>query len=64
MQIKNSEIKSLSVEELQSTISDKEKAFKRLKFAHAISPIENPMQIRFARKELARLKTELTSKTK
>ncbi len=60
----NAEIKALPVEELQSTISEKEKALQKLKFAHAISPIENPMQIKAARRELARLKTELTSKTK
>ena len=59
----NTEIKALTVEELQSTISEQEKALQKLKFAHAISPIENPMQIRIARRELARLKTELTSKT-
>jgi len=60
----NTEIKSLTVEELQSTIGEQEKALQKLKFAHAISPLENPMQIRVARKELARLKTELTAKTK
>ena len=61
--MKNSEIKALTVEELNSTIADKEKDLQKLKFAHAISPIENPMQIKFARKELARLKTELSAKS-
>lgn len=60
----NAEIKALTVDELNSTIADKEKAIQKLKFAHAISPVENPMQIKEARRELARLKTELTSKTK
>jgi large subunit ribosomal protein L29 len=34
----------------------------KLKFAQAISPIENPMKIRESRKLIARLKTELRAK--
>jgi large subunit ribosomal protein L29 len=33
-----------------------------MKLAHAISPIENPIQIRDMRKTIARLETELTLK--
>ncbi|MGH2565963.1 MAG: 50S ribosomal protein L29 [Ginsengibacter sp.] len=32
---------------------------KKIGFAHAISPLENPMSIRGLRKDIARLKTEL-----
>jgi len=35
---------------------------KKLEFAHAISPLENPMSIRSLRKDIARLKTELRSR--
>ena len=35
---------------------------KKLEFANAISPLENPMSIRDLRKDLARLKTELKKK--
>jgi large subunit ribosomal protein L29 len=35
---------------------------KKLEFAHAISPLENPMSIRGLRKDIARLKTELKKK--
>ena len=62
--MKNSEIRELSIEQLKTTIADSELALQKLKFAHAISPIENPMLIRTARRDLARLKTELTSKLK
>jgi len=33
-----------------------------LEFAHAISPLENPMSIRALRKDIARLKTALGEK--
>jgi large subunit ribosomal protein L29 len=60
--MKNSEIKSLTAEELKEKISVEEESLQKMKFAHAISPIENPMKIRHARKFIARLKTELNAK--
>ena len=41
--MKNSEIRSLSVEEINQKIAGEKEALQKLKFAHAISPIENPM---------------------
>tara|TARA_B100000401_G_C52386311_1_gene522042 strand:- start:272 stop:466 length:195 start_codon:yes stop_codon:yes gene_type:complete len=32
----------------------------KMKISHAVSPIENPMQIKFARKSVARIMTELS----
>lgn len=60
--MKNSEIHSLTVEELQEKITTEVVAYDKLKFSHAISPIENPMQIRKSRKLIARLKTALNAK--
>lgn len=60
--MKNSEIKSLSLAELQEKIAVEQDALQRLKFGHAISPIENPSKINKSRKLLARLKTELRAK--
>ncbi|MFN3402928.1 MAG: 50S ribosomal protein L29 [Cytophagaceae bacterium] len=61
--MKNSDIKSLSVEELKDKIASEQEALSKLKFAHAISPIENPSKIRQTKKSIARLKTELSAKT-
>lgn len=55
-------IQTLSVEDLQARIKEDELRLKKLEFAHAISPLENPMNIRNLRRELARLKTELKKK--
>ena len=61
--MKNSEIKALSTEELKDKIATSAKTLQTLKFGNAISPIENPMQIRDVRRFVARLKTELHSRT-
>ena len=60
--MKNSEIRALSVEELKEKLSTEKEALQKLKFAHAISPIENPMKIKDTRKLIARLSTELRAK--
>ena len=55
-------LKEMSEAELKSKIEEDELRIKKLKFAHAVSPLENPMNIRGVRKDLARLKTELRKK--
>lgn len=60
--MKQSEIKDLSAAELQEKLNQTKKAYADLKMAHAISPIENPLQIRIVRRTVARLATELTKR--
>jgi large subunit ribosomal protein L29 len=55
-------IHSLNEQDLQARIKEDELRLKKLEFAHAISPLENPMSIRTLRREIARLKTELKKK--
>ena len=55
-------IQGLNDQDLEARIKEDELRLKKLEFAHAISPLENPMSIRNLRRELARLKTELKKK--
>lgn len=57
-----SRLKGMSEEDLQARIAEDELRIKKLKFAHAVSPLENPMTIRGVRKDIARMKTELQSR--
>jgi large subunit ribosomal protein L29 len=52
-------IKDLPETDLRAKIQEDELRLKKLEFAHAITPLENPMSIRDLRKDLARLKTTL-----
>jgi large subunit ribosomal protein L29 len=60
--MKQSEIKELSTAELQEKLSDTKKTYADLKTTHAISPLENPIQLRSVRRSVARLATELTNR--
>jgi large subunit ribosomal protein L29 len=55
-------MKDLNESDLKARIQEDELRLKKLEFAHAISPLENPMSIRALRKDVARLKTSLTQK--
>jgi large subunit ribosomal protein L29 len=58
----NKSIKDLNTNDLKTRISEDQLRLKKLEFAHAISPLENPMSVRALRRDIARLKTELKRK--
>lgn len=60
--MKQSEIKELSTAELLEKLSETKKSYTDLKMAHAISPLENPIQLRNVRRNVARIATELTNR--
>jgi large subunit ribosomal protein L29 len=60
--MKSTEIKELNVNELREKIGSEKDTLRKLKFAHQVSAIENPMKIKETRKLIARLNTELRVK--
>jgi large subunit ribosomal protein L29 len=60
--MKQSEIKNLSVEDLNDKLQQLQNELKDLKTNHAITPLENPAQIRSVRRTIARLLTAKTVK--
>ena len=60
--MKKEEIKELSIPELRAQIEASEKAYRELKVAHTISPIDNPAKITRDRREIAVMKTVLRMK--
>ena len=57
--MKQSEIQNLSETELREKLSELQSTYAELKSAHAISPIENPLQIKNTRRAIARVNTQL-----
>ena len=56
------EIRELSTKEIQEKIQTEQEALTKMKLNHAITPLDNPNQIREAKKTIARLKTILTER--
>lgn len=60
--MKNADIRALSKEELNEKIGSETEALRKIRFAHQVSSVENPMKISETRKLIAKLKTELRAK--
>jgi large subunit ribosomal protein L29 len=58
------DIKDLTPQELQDKVQESQIAYKKARFNHAVSPLDNPLSLRDMRRDVARLKTELTVRTK
>jgi len=59
MNMKTREIKELNNKEIQERMDAEVSRLDRLKLNHAISPLDNPLQIKEVRRTVARLATEL-----
>jgi len=57
--MKQVDIKDLSVDDLTEKLQEQKSVLAKLKLSHAVSPLENPAQIKDVRRTVARINTEL-----
>jgi len=57
--MKQSVIRELSTPELLERFEEEGKQLLKMKLNHAVSPLENPLKIKYYRKLIARFKTEI-----
>ena len=62
--MKIKEVKELETKDLVEKLENAQAALDTLKLNHQISPLENPSQIKAARRDIARMMTELNSRKK
>ena len=60
--MKSSEIRELSDSDLLDKLATEREALANLNFTHSVSSLENPMDLRNRRKNIARILTEMTSR--
>lgn len=56
------EIKALADKDLREKLENAVAAYDQMKHNHQITPLENPSQIKAARRDIARLQTELRAR--
>lgn len=61
--MKYTEMKELATAELAERLAEEKANYMSMKLTHSLSPLENPMQIKVARKNIARLSTELSTRS-
>ncbi|MDA3879860.1 MAG: 50S ribosomal protein L29 [Prolixibacteraceae bacterium] len=57
--MKNSEIIELTTKEIAERIDAEKDKLNRMRLNHAVSPLDNPMDLKEVKKDIARLKTEM-----
>lgn len=57
--MKASELKELTTQELKEKVVEEKTNLAKLRLTHTVSQLENPLNIRYARKDVARINTEL-----
>jgi len=57
--MKTAEIKEFTSKEIQERIDAEKESLVRMKLNHVVSHLDNPMKIKHAKKNIARLMTEL-----
>ena len=60
--MKGTEIKELSTQEIQERIDNYKSVLVRMRINHAVSPLDNPNKIGIAKRDIARLMTELRAR--
>ena len=60
--MKIKEVKEFETKELVEKLENAQAAYDTLKLNHQVSPLENPSQIKAARRDIARMKTEIRSR--
>ncbi len=55
--MKASEIKEMTLVELNNKLVDLQKELFNLRFQHAVNQLDNPMRIKAVKKDIARIKT-------
>jgi large subunit ribosomal protein L29 len=56
---KYQEVQEINDNDLRETLTETETAYQKLTFDHAIRGLDNPLELRDLRRDVARLKTEL-----
>lgn len=57
--MKINEVKELDAQALAEKLEAAKAQLQQMKLNHTIAPLENPSQIKIARRDIARMKTEL-----
>ena len=60
--MKQSVIQERATNELEERLDEEKARLEKMRVNHLVSPLENPKQITFARKTIARIHTELRNR--
>ena len=60
--MKTQVLTDMPINELHDLLDTERERLVKMKMSHAVSPMENPLQIKFTRKTIARVMTEISKR--
>ena len=60
--MKDTILTEMPINELNDLLLSEKERLAKLKMSHAVSPLENPLSIKYSRKKIARIMTEISSR--
>ena len=60
--MKDTVLTEMPLNELNDLLLSEKERLVKLKMSHAVSPLENPLSIKYSRKKIARVMTELSKR--
>ena len=62
--MKDTSLIEMPINELNDLLISEKDRLNKLKMSHAVSPLENPLSIKYSRKKIARIMTQLSLRKK
>ena len=62
--MKDTSLTEMPINELNDLLISEKDRLNKLRMSHAVSPLENPLSIKFSRKKIARIMTQLSLRKK
>jgi len=62
--MKDTSLTEMPINELNDLLISEKDRLNKLRMSHAVSPLENPLSIKYSRKKIARIMTQLSLRKK
>jgi len=61
--MKQSIVNDLTTEEILEKVKEERTSYVKMKMAHSVSPLDNPLKLKASRRAIARMETELKKRS-
>ena len=61
--MKQSIVRDLTTDEVREKVKEERASYVKMKMAHAVSPLDNPLKLKTSRRAIARMETELKKRS-
>ena len=61
--MKQSIVSDLTTEEIREKVKEERASYVKMKMAHSVSPLDNALKLKYSRRAIARMETELKKRS-